>query len=204
MKSYSLENKYQKDVDNLNEWFSNELQNVQMNSKKGFNVITLVLKKIRQTPGLSESLDFLNDIYNQELFPEYMNIIHIKPKITTKVWTSKVRSAPMVFGKDNLYDPALPTRKVLALMPLVPADNLLKIHWLSKSDSDSITGPEPVPADNFIFEESVFINDHCVVLDTSNMIVFDNSENSNHVCLLQMAFEQNPEFGEVVSTLKRI
>lgn len=194
---YNLGNRYAGDVANFNEWFAAEME-TSKDSRMSLNAISYIMKKLRLTPGLVDTIEFLNDIYDRlELSVDYINIMHIKPGAVTSIWAAKMRSRPMIFGVDNMYDPALANRNAMMFIPLSGANDLLKVQWLSQEDSDAIVGPEPEMAMGHTFESFTSIDIDAFIVDINRKCMYDNKANSNHAFFLQIGFEGNPSFEEV-------
>ena len=195
-KYHSVGQRYSNDIDNFNVWFADEIEKAK-SAAGSLTAISYIMKKLRLTPGLVDTIGFLNDIYDtMNLSVDYINIMHMKPNSTTGIWTAKIRNAPMVFGVDNMYDPALPTRNVMLFVPLRDTTSL-QIKWLDAETSDSVVGPGFVPATNFNFVDITDVGTDSFIVDTSRKCMFDNSANLNHCDFLQIGFEGNPTFDQV-------
>jgi hypothetical protein len=193
---HSVGQRYSNDVDNFNVWFADEIEKAK-SSPNSLTAISYIMKKLRLTPGLVDTVGFLNDIYDTlNLSVDYINIMHMKPNSVTGIWTAKIRNAPMVFGVDNMYDPALPTRKAMLFVPLNGTTNLT-VRWLDTEASDSVVGPGFVPATNFTFADHTDVGQDAFIVDTTRKCMFDNSGNPNHCDFLHIGFEGNPTFEQV-------
>ena len=193
---YNIGQRYNEDVANFNNWFADEISKAK-SSPNSLTAISYIMKKLRLTPGLVDTVGFLNDIYDTlGLSVDYINIMHMKPNSVTGIWTAKIRNAPMVFGVDNMYDPALPTRKVMLFVPLNGTTGL-KVRWLDAETSDTVVGPGFVPATNFTFPKQTEVGQDAFIVDTTCKCMFDNSANANHCDFLHIGFEGNPTFEEV-------
>ena len=197
LKNYhSIGQRYSNDVTSFNGWFADEMEKVKT-SPNSLNAISYIMKKLRVSAGLVDTVGFLNDIYdNMDLSVDYINIMHMKPNGTTGIWTAKIRKTPMIFGVDNMFDPALPTRNVMLFVPLKDTAGL-KVKWLDAEISNSIVGPGFVPSTAFTFNEYTDIGSDSFIVDTTCKCMFDNSQNANHSYFLQIGFEGNPTFEEV-------
>lgn len=193
---YSIGQRYNNDVDNFNTWFADEMEKAKT-GPNSLTAISYIMRKLRLTPGLVDTVGFLNDIYGTlNLSVDYINIMHMKPNNVTGIWTAKIRNAPMVFGVDNMYDPALPTRKVMLFIPLKDTTGLT-VRWLDAKTSDTVVGPGLVSATAFTFANHTEVGKDAFIVDTTCKCMFDNSANPNHCNFLHIGFEGNPSFEEV-------
>lgn len=200
---YSLGSRYQEDVKNFNDWFHSEMEAIKSDGRLMASV-SYIMRKLRSTPGLIDTVEFLNDIYDKmEMSVNHINIMRLTPGAVTGVWTEKIRPAPMT-SSDYFYDPDLPDRKSLLIIPLSNTADLLKIHWLSWNDSNAITGPKIVPSAGMVFEETTVFGNDSFLVDSTRKCVFDNKDNPGYAYFLKVGLEDNPTFEQVKSKLETL
>jgi hypothetical protein len=194
---YNIGNRYSNDITNFNEWFKDEMEHAK-SGPTNVNVITYIMKKLRLSPGLVDTIGFLNDIYDElGMSVDYINIMHVKPQTSSVIWTSKMRTKPLVYGVDNMYDPALPTRNVMMFVPLTKIDGEFYIRWLSQADSDNVVGPNEEQAKGHVFPEHFNVTTDAFLSNMNRKCFYDNRANNEHFYWLLVGFEGNPSFEEV-------
>lgn len=203
MTYYSLGDRYSQDAVNFISWFSAEMEGAKQNPYM-MSAIPYIMRKIRSTPGLVDTVGFLNDIYDRmDMAVDYVNIMCLRPGGTTGIWAEKVRSAPTP-GVNNLYDPGLPDRNILLFVPMLGINDSLKIHWISQEDSRKVSGAKMLPSTGFSFEETTVFGSDSFIADVTRRCVFDNSTNSDYAYFLKIGFEENPTFEQVKSKLETL
>jgi len=198
-KVYQISKDYSNDVANFKDWFGADMTQVK-NSELTFNMITALIRKIRMTPGLAEQIDIMNDLEEVGLRVEIFNIINVKPFGLSIPWQGRYRVAPFKPGIDKIFDPKIPPRGCFLNVTLFghPTSN---VKWISP---DVVVTVAEKDRRDFPVEEDTFIPEGAWLATGDQVVMFDNRFNDEHLFFVQIGFDGNPSYEEVVEKLKKL
>ena len=190
---FSLKKSYNIDGDKISEWFAEDIKSLK-NAKPNMVVLPGILTKLRSTYGLENELEFIQDIYNDlELSVHMINMCVIKPLSPVYPWISKIRSEDFDPRKDRLFDHSLPTRNCMLYVPINRTKS--SIHWIDRSEH---IVDEEIKTKKYNIIETTEFNDSALIVRSDTACMFDNTKNPDYLLFLQIAFDDNPTFLEIV------
>jgi hypothetical protein len=193
-KAFQIARDYSGDVARFNEWFATDLEKVKEN-KVNFYLITLILRKLRMTQGLVDSVDFMGDIYDKMgLGVDFINIGHIKPFSISTPWINRIRSTPFNPAVDKIFDYSLPARNCLLNISLKGVHPTSNIKWV---DPKELVTEEEKFKKLYGIEEDTFMPEGAYLVQANQACIFDNRFNPDHLYFIQVGFENNPTYDEV-------
>lgn len=198
-KAYPIQKNYSTDVENFNQWFSYDMEQIKK-ATLNFNPITGLLRKVRMTPGIEGQVELLNDLEELGLTIELLNIVNLKPFSISIPWQGRIRTTPFNPTVDKIFDYDLPARGCTLNLTLAchPTSN---VKWISR---DVVVRDEDKNKRDFPIEEDTFIPEGAWIMRGDQVVMFDNRFNSEHLYFVQIGFEGNPTYEEVKEKFSKL
>ena len=189
---FALTKNYAQDAQQIMDWFPVVVNDLK-SSKLGLARNESLLRHIRQTPGLIDTVDFMNDIYDKlELSAAYIALCCIKPSIVTVPILAKARTDTFDPTKDRQFDATVPNRKCRLHIP-VTVQNNLQVQWIDPTenitDKNFFNGPFRTVGSELVPDSAYLI--------APGPYRYINTENSEHIYYVEVGFENNPDFEEI-------
>jgi hypothetical protein len=197
---FLLKKSYTQDILNFNTWFESEIKNlksVKMNPAVNFETLNL----IRLSPGLVDTIEFMNDIYDKlDMAVDYIGLFCIKPNTITPPLNSKYRTKFFNPTVDKIFDNSIPDRKCKLHIPITSNTNL---KMLSLDPTDIVTDEnrfqgtfkvvkiDDVPHGPFLFSPL-------------GNIKYNNKDNNDYIVYVEIGFQNNPDFEVVKGKFKSL
>ena len=197
-KAFQITRDYSGDVEKFNEWFADEIE-ASKASANNFTLITNLLRKIRMTQGLEESLQFVNDIFDSGMSVNFINIGMCKPFSISVPWINRVRFQPFNPAVDKIFDYSLPERHCLLNVTLRGYHPTSNIKWISEQVKE-----EEKFTKEYGIEEDTFMPEGGYVVRANQACMFDNRFNSDYLFFIQLGFDDNPTYEEVKEKFSKL
>jgi hypothetical protein len=186
---FALTKNYAQDAQQIMDWFP-VIVNDLKSSKLGLARNESLLRLIRQTPGLIDTVDFMNDIYDKlELSAAYIALCCIKPSMVTAPMLARARGANYDPTKDKQFDETVPSRKCRLHIP-VTVQNNLQVQWIDPTENITDENRFKVPFKSVGSE----VVPNLAYLIAPGPYRYINTENSEHIYYVEVGFENNPDF----------
>lgn len=187
---FLLKKNYAEDTQKFKDWFPAEFEKLAQ-SKMFLSQNFQLMNQVRQTAGLVDTIDFMNDIYDRlGLSIDYAGLCCIKPNIVTPPALGKYRTKFFEPGKDKIFDDSLPNRKCRLHIP-VGNNNNLKIMWIDRSEN--ITDENRLNG-TFKIESFDVIPPTAYLIAQPGPYKYNNKDNNDYVFFIEVGFENNPDF----------
>lgn len=200
-KAYQINRDYSADAAKIAEWFAPALEKLKA-SGYNLNISGGVLQKLRTTAGLEDELSFMQDIYNKlDLSVNFINLGSLRPLGISQPWISRVRMAPFNPEIDKIFDYTLPERGCLMYIPISGTHPTTNIKWI---DSATKVIESEKNKKNYAIEEDTFFPDSPIIVRASQACIFDNRFNQDYMFFIQIGFDDNPSYEEVVEKFSKL
>jgi len=185
---------YSNDLKNFLNWFDYDIQ-----EKQKLNLPVFFLNKLlytmRETQGLEENTDFINDIHNSKnLSMSHIDLYCVNPGKRTTPIIFKIRRTVFRKGIDKLFDDSIPDRNCILC---IPSTNNACIEYIDKTElvSDGNLGH------NFKIGSTIAIGNQPFIMPVDTPFYFNNNNGTEPLFMLHVAFACNPPIGDVIDQL---